>query len=133
MIALKSMIALSVLVSAGLVTAYDITAPQSGDQSAAAQVAQRFPRADEAFRRVIPAKAPASEAPKPVAAGAKGDKLPSPASCGQREWPYIDQACLVSADGSPVRNVSRFVTIERRVDESTSELVRVPASALAAR
>jgi hypothetical protein len=115
------------------VTAYDATVPQADEQSPAFQVAQRFPRADETFQLVTATKAMQNGLQKPVAAGGKGDRLPGAAACERQEWPYIDQSCLVSVNGSPVRKVVRYVTVERRVGDNTSEAVRMPASTLAAR
>ena len=54
-----------------------------------------------------------------MADGRKGDKLPvNTTNCGQREWPYIAHTCLVSTSGSPVRKISRVVTIERQVTQN---------------
>ena len=119
----KGVLALSALASAGLV-AFDASTPAIDPNSATYQVSHRFPRADENFARVVPVK-PQADGTKAVADGRKGDRLES---CGQREWPYIAQACLVSSNGSPVRKISRVVAIERRLADNAAEVAIVPAA-----
>ncbi len=63
---------------------------------------------------------------------AKGDRLAAAADCATQEWPNIASACLASADGSAVR-ASRAVTIEYRVGDNTSVLVRAPVTQVATR
>jgi len=69
----------------------------------------------------------------PVYAVAKGDRLAASADCTAQDWPNIAPACLASTDGTPARFASRSVTIEYRVGENTSVLVRTPATQVAAR
>jgi hypothetical protein len=126
------MIALSALMSAGIVTAFDFGGARLDDQAAAVQIAQRFPRSDESFVRVVPAKSQPQTAAKPIVAAGKGDRMAKP-GCATQEWPYIAPNCLVAADGAQVRKVSRVITVERRTGENSSELVRVPVTAVAAR
>jgi hypothetical protein len=129
MIALtKGIVAFSALASAGLVAALDVPGGSADRQSAAHEIEYRFPRADEGFSRVIPAARKAQDSQSSIGESRKGDKLPiHPTACGEGQWPYIAQACLVSASGSPVRKVSRFVTVEQRRGENFSELARLPA------
>jgi hypothetical protein len=131
----KSMIALSALMSAGIVAAVDMTGIRAADQSATVQVSQRFPIPSEMFSPVSMAQFTAQKfaVQQPVADGRKGDKLPVSEDCTRQGWPYLSQECLVSADGNPVRKVSRVITIERRIGDNTSELVRVPVADLAQR
>ena len=124
----KGMVALSALMSAGFVTVYDAVVPSLDPQSPAAQVAYRFPRADETFVRVIPGKTQPAPAP---ATARKSDKLK--VNCKGQEWPYIAQECLVSKDGEPLRKVTRTVTIERRLGDNASALVRTSVIAFASR
>jgi hypothetical protein len=125
----KTMIALSALMSAGVITAIDAVAPRSESPSASAQVAQRFPAANEMF-------APASIAdfgklmPQPVV---KADRVTASGSCEKQGWPYLSQDCLVSGDGAPARKVDRVITIHRGAGENTTELVRVPVADMAQR
>lgn len=120
----KSMIALSAALSAGLVTAYDAATARTEPQPAA-QIAQRFPAATEMFT-VLPAK--------PAGIVSKSDRAPlASEGCTRQDWPYIAQSCLVSVDGKPVRKVSRIITVERRIDDSSSELSRVPVTTVANR
>jgi hypothetical protein len=131
----KGMIVLSALVSAGLVAAFDGTGSRAGDQAAVSQVAQRFPLAGEMFAPVSMTQLAAQKlsVEQPVADGRRGDRLPMSDSCAQQDWPYLAQQCLVSGDGSPTRKVNRVITIERRVGDNVSELVRMPVADLAQR
>jgi hypothetical protein len=131
----KSVVALSALISAGLVAAVDISGPRAEDQSATTQVAQRFPTSSEMFTPVSMTSFAAQKLidEQPVADGRKHDKLPVSETCSRQDGPYLSQQCLDSGDGSPVRKVHRFITIERRVGDNTSELVRMPVADLAQR
>jgi hypothetical protein len=131
----KGMIVLSALVSAGLVAAFDGTGSRAGDQAAANQVAQRFPLANEMFVPVSMAQFAAQKisAEQPVADGRRSDRLPMSDSCARQDWPYLAPECLVSADGNPAPKVNRVITIERRVSDNVSELVRMPVADLAQR
>lgn len=123
----KSMIALSAAVSAGFVTVYDVS--RNDQQSAAVQVSQRFPVAGETFAPLT-----VKPATKSTFALPKADREPiAPANCTSQDWPYIAQTCLTSADGKPVRKVSRVITVERRTGEATSELTRVSLTTIANR
>jgi hypothetical protein len=130
----KTMLALSALVSAGLVAALDVPSTATENQTPNFQVSQRFPAADEMFAPVQLTHFAAQKfiEQKMIADGRKGDRLPSE-SCERAGWPYFAHDCLVSADGGPVRKVARVITIERRVRDSTSELVRTPVADLAQR
>ena|SRR2546421_7104478 len=122
----KGMIALSAVVSAGFVTVYDMAATPDA-QSATVQVSQRFPSAGEMF-------VPLNVKPGAAVATARGDRSALPAEhCTRQDWPYIAQICLTSADGKPVRKVSRIITVERRTGENSSDLSRVPVATLANR
>lgn len=132
----KSMGALSALISVGLVAAVDLSGPRAEDQSATTQVAQRFPTSSEMFAPVSTTSFATAQKlidEQPVADGRKHDKLLVSESCSHQDWPYRSQQCLASADGSPVRKVHRVITIERRLGDNTSELVRVPVADLAQR
>src|SRR5262245_35077947 len=130
----KGMIVASALVSAGLVAALASTGPPA-DQAATSQVAQRFPLAGEMFTPVSMTQFAAQKlsAEQPVADGRRGDRLPMSDSCALQDWPYLSQQCLVSSDGNPTRKVSRVITVERRVGDNVSELVRMPVADLAQR
>jgi hypothetical protein len=131
----KSMLALSALMSAGIVAAVDISSTQTVDRPATEQVADRFPVTSEMFTPVSMTQFAAQMfiAHQPVVDGRKSDKLPAAESCSEQDWPYISHQCLVSSEGSPARKVNRVITIERRVGDSTSELMRVPVADLAQR
>jgi hypothetical protein len=131
----KSMIALSALVSAGLVAAIDLSGVQTPNTTAAAQVAERFPVTSEMFTPVSMTQFAAQMfiAHQQAADGRKGDKLAMSDDCTRQDWPYISHDCLVSTNGQAVRKVNRVITIERRVGDNTSELMRLPVSDLAQR
>jgi hypothetical protein len=128
----KGMLALSALVAAGFVTAIDMAAPRADDQTAAMQVAERFPLSSEMFTPVPLASLARNQVDHQDATDRKGDKLPVP-ECDRHDWPYIAQNCLVSFDGNPVRKVSRVITIERRTGDNSSELLRLPVTDMAQR
>lgn len=123
----KSMVALSVLMSAGLVAAIDITGQRS--ETPATQVAQRFPLPGEMF---APVSMGSVVLQKVELQAMRGDRLPLSEPCAQQDWPYLSHQCLTSGDGT-VRKVIRVITIERRVGETTSELVRMPVADVAQR
>ena len=128
----KSMVALSALLSAGLVTAFAVASP--AEPSAALQVAQRFPAATEMFAPMsVTSFAGQKAGQQPAIDGRKNDRMPLAETCSREDWPYLSQQCLISADGAPVRKVQRVITIERRIGESTSELARLPVADLAQR
>jgi hypothetical protein len=131
----KSMGVLSALISVGLVAAVDMSGPRAEDQSATTQVAQRFPTSSEMFAPLSTTSLAAQKLidEQAVADGRKHDKLPVSEFCSHQDWPHLSQQCLVSGDGSPVRKVSRVITIERQLGDNTSELVRVPVADLAQR
>lgn len=124
----KSMVALSALLSAGLLAALASSGPRVDHQSAAAQVAQRFPLANEMFAPV----SITSFAARKFAEAVKADRLPM-SECARQNWPYLSQDCLVSRDGAPARKATRIITVERRIGDNTSDLVRVPVADLAQR
>ena len=131
----KSMVALSALIAAGLVAAVDMSGSRADDQSATVQVAQRFPVSSEMFAPVPMSYFVAQKfiEQQAKADGGRGDRLPMSESCSRQDWPYLSRECLVAADGSPVRKVSRVITIERRIGDNISELVRMPVADLAQR
>ena len=140
----KSMVALSALISLGVVAAVDavysraadqsasVSAPAqpAANQSASAQVAQRFPVTSELFSPISMTSFVGQKFSDDQAA--KADRLPA-ASCDSQTWPYLSQDCLVSGDGTAAPKVQRVITIEVRVGENISELVRMPVADLAQR
>ena len=131
----KSMLALSALVSAGLVAAVDMSGRSTVDRAAAVQVAERFPVTSEMFTPVSMTQFAAQMFRAPAGRRRQQGRQAAgrPSSAAEQDWPYISQQCLVSADGSPVRKVNRVITIERRVGDNTSELMRVPVADIAQR
>ena len=53
--------------------------------------------------------------------------------CGEAAWPYVPQECVTLASGAEPRSSVRFVTVENRVGENTSVLVRMPQTTVASR
>ena len=131
----KSMLALSAVMSAGLVAALDLPSTATENQTPSAQVSQRFPVASEMFTPVSASSFTAQKFAEQQAQadGRKSDRLAATDSCDRAGWPYFSHQCLVSGDGSPVRKVSRLITIERRVGDNASELMRLPVADLAQR
>jgi len=129
----KSIVALSALVSVGVAAGLAVTGSRAED-SAATQVAQRFPASHEMFAQ-LPIEWFTSQKPnqQPATETGKNDRMPLSETCSRQDWPYLSQQCLVTVDGSPVRKVQRVITIERRIGENTSELARLPVTDLAQR
>ena len=126
----KSMVALSALIAAGLVGVFDPTAPRAEDPSANVVVAQRSPMSSEMFTPVSIAYFVSQkfielqqQQEQQQVDGGKSDKL----DCSHQGWPYMSRNCLVASDGSEVRHVSRVITVERRISDNESELLRMPA------
>jgi hypothetical protein len=131
----KGMLALSAMMSAGLVTAVDMVVPRTEEPAANVQVAERFPLTSEMFAPVSIATLAMNQLNAQNAQmDRRGDKLAVPAAeCELQSWPYIAHDCLISSDGNPVRKVSRVITIERRTGENSSELMRMPVTDMAQR
>src|SRR5262245_24667103 len=128
----KSTVALSALLSAGIVAGLAVTGSRA--ENSAAQVAQRFPASHEMFAQLPIEWFAAQKMNQEQATEAgKNDRMPLSDTCARQDWPYLSQQCLVSIDGSPVRKVQRVITIERRIGENTSELARLPVTDLAQR
>jgi len=127
----KTMLALSVLVSAGLVAALDAPSTATENETPNFQVSQRFPTANEMFTPMALSQFAAIKFAA-AAEGSKADRLATDA-CDRAGWPYFAQDCLVNAEGGPVRKVSRVITIERRTGDNSSELVRTPVADIAQR
>ena len=129
----KSMVALSAFLSAGVVAGLAVTGSRAED-SATAQVAQRFPASHEMFAQLpIEWFAGQNMNQQTMTDAGKNDRMPLSETCSRQDWPYLSQHCLVSVDGSPVRKVQRVITIERRIGDNTSELARLPVTDLAQR
>ena len=128
----KTMLALSVLVSAGLVVALDAPSTATENETPNFQVSQRFPTANEMFTPMALSQFAALKFAAAAAEGSKADRLVTDL-CDRAGWPYFAQDCLVNADGGPVRKVTRVITIERRTGDNSSELVRTPVADIAQR
>ena len=123
----KALFGMSALLSAGLVSTYDM--PNS-EIAPAAVVEARFPTAEERFDRAdrlmfspvtLLQQVPSQLAP--AAAAPKQDKLSAPpAECGKQDWPYISAECLIAVDTDTLHRKVRMITIERRYGENTSLL-----------
>ncbi|ESR22621.1 hypothetical protein [Lutibaculum baratangense] len=71
--------------------------------------------------------APQSSGSVTVVGQAKADRLSAAPSCAARGWPYLPEACLVTADGRAPRTAVRTLTIEER-SAAGSSLVRLPVT-----
>jgi hypothetical protein len=98
------LIALSALIAIGVVTLDGLNARTSN--TAATNVAERFPAQDQTFAAYVPAT-------EIVNAGHAATKTFVPSSdCVHEHWPYIADECLVSDEGVPVKPL-RTIKIER--------------------
>jgi hypothetical protein len=107
----RSMVLLSAVAAAALVVAFETSGPRAENPPATAQVAQRFPLADEIF---TPVPITYYVAQKLIAAqtAQTAQKAHRPAiseSCASTPngWPYVSQECLVAANGTSVPTFTR--------------------------
>ena len=141
MFGLLKIAGISAVLSAGLVTAFDVPGAPERAPIAGQKFSDRLPQADgQVAARWAAAETTGSVTVSEAvlrtqAAGGKGDfQRMTSAGCDAQTWPNIAPACLTSADGTPVRQAVRTITIEeRRDDERTSVLARVPAAEIARR
>ena len=76
-----------------------------------------------------------TESPATRTSGRKVDRIipGRTGGCGQAAWPYVPPECVTLASGAEPRSSVRFVTLENRVGENTSVLVRMPQTTVASR
>src|SRR5262249_10926913 len=121
--------------AAGLV--HDIGAVRASEEAAPAKFADRFPGTDEMFRPVAFRQTEGTNKQTTAAATGKADRLQQGniAPCSQQSWPFMAADCFsvkkpaVEAKPPTAPPAKPAVTIERRLDGNTSELVRTPVSA----
>jgi hypothetical protein len=65
-------------------------------------------------------------------AARKGDRLTSTLNCGAQTWPWIHPKCLTGSEEASLMQPVRTVTVEYRLGENRSALVRLPMPHLAA-
>jgi hypothetical protein len=68
-----------------------------------------------------------------AAAARKADRLAAAKDCSGQAWPYIAAGCLAGMDGAGRAPTVRTVTVEYRVGDKASVLVRLPAQQIAGR
>jgi hypothetical protein len=101
----RSMVLLSAVAAAALVVAFETSGPRAENPPATAQVAQRFPLADEIF---TPVPITYYVAQKLIAARkAPRPQISESCSSTPNGWPYVSQECLVAADGTRVPAFTR--------------------------
>lgn len=122
MFTIVKMASLSAVLSAGLVTAYNNPVPATASPAEKAFV-ERLPQMAEA------AISAALDQDTVLQTGSlKGNRhAVRDRACAGETWPAIPASCLTSADGTPVRQPVRTITLEHRAGQNTSVLVRVPA------
>src|SRR3954453_8163875 len=122
MFGLVKIAGISAVLSAGLVTALDPSSAVDPPPVADQKFPDRLPRDGEGGGRWT-AKAAGLEAPARATTAAAGKSdLPRVAAGGwaAQTWPNIPHGCLTSADGRPVRQAARMITVEdRREGERT--------------
>lgn len=90
-------------------------------------------RLDEAFALADGVTVDETTAKRIAAAARKADRLAAAKDCRTQAWPYIAADCLTSAGAGGPANAVRTVTVEYRIGDSTSVLVRLPATQIAGR
>lgn len=131
---------LSAVLSAGFVTAYN---PSKLPETAPVSGKIYVDRILESDDRPMTSRITSTATPRvqEAAAGSanqasKGDQLRTAGlgeSCRAQAWPNIARECLVAAEGTPVRNMVRTITVETRESANTSVLVRLPSGDVAQR
>jgi len=112
--------------AAGLVGAYDRALVD--EPSAAAQVADRFPRETERLRAFAFIRPPEAIDPADATRRHGRQQVMAP-GCGQSAWPFVAQDCLPAA--KPARPPERPVTTERRTTGTASPVRNATAAAAA--
>ncbi|WP_181699492.1 hypothetical protein [Chthonobacter albigriseus] len=70
---------------------------------------------------------PADAAAAHLLAESRGDAVIDVPACELATWPYLPTECLRTENGRPVEE-ARWITVEARVGENVSALVRKPKS-----
>ena len=141
MFGLMKIAGLSAVLSAGLVTAFEVPSTPEHAAVMGHKFLDRLPQGDHVTAARITVETTGSVAAaretagRTQAAAGKGDfQLAASAGCAGQAWPNIAPACLTAADGTPVRHAVRTITLEERRDDArTSVLVRLPAAEFAQR
>lgn len=109
-----------------------LAVPYLGALDAPQREAAPSARLDQAFQvaLAIPAQRELTEALS--AAARKADRLKSAPDCGAQTWPYVHSRCLSGTDGSASAAPFRTVTIEYRMGDNVSALLRLPVQQFAA-
>jgi hypothetical protein len=115
--------------AAGLV--HDIGGLRTGERTATAKIADRFPDRAEMFQpfAYLPQRNIIDSKTMVVALGNGDRPLGNIASCGEQNWPFIATDCFVAAKDRPAPEANPTVTIEGRIG-NTSEPVRAPITAV---
>jgi hypothetical protein len=129
-------IGLSAVLSAGIVTAYEL--PQARDAAPSPKHADRIlPTLAEPGSKTAAYHAAVSQdvAREGTDGARKGDLLRARIAdgCTGQAWPNISPECVMSASGTTARKPVRTITIEERQGPNTSALVRLPLTDVAAR
>jgi hypothetical protein len=138
MFELAKIIGMSAVLSAGLVTASEVSLPASSEPASAKIYTERLTQTDGVSMRGAAMAATFTAAAEREATGtvkgAKSDSLrKEPAGhCATQAWPHITPDCIAS-DGTGSRKSVRTITIEQREGSNVSVLVRVPAPEVASR
>lgn len=118
----KTLVLTAAVIATGLVAAIDMAQSRT-EPTAASTVAARFPAQNEMMVSLNKGE--------PAAEDRKTDKSLMPSDgCSREHWPHIADECLTSPNGASVKP-ARTITIERRVANNASQLVRVPVTQVA--
>ena len=137
MFGLVKIAGISALLSAGIVTIYELPQAHRAAPVPGKMFTDRIAPADA--RALASVEALRGTAPDGPAAGpmlqGKGDRLWTDAGhdCAAQAWPHIARDCLTANDGTPIRTAVRTITIESREGANVSVLARVPVAEVAQR
>jgi hypothetical protein len=135
MIGVFKIAAVSAVLSAGVVTAHDISAARETVPGFGKLYIDRVAASDAAsLKGAYAGVNPGDRRAVETAATGKGDsQREKPAqSCEAQTWPNIARHCI-AASGSEPRKLVRTITIESREGANTSVLTRVSAVSVAQR
>jgi hypothetical protein len=112
--------------------------PTAGDRDLAAVAFDKdqtrlSERLDDAFALAAAVTVDEATVQRIASAARKADKRAAAKPCKAQAWPYIAADCLSAAGAGTPASPVRTVTVEYRVGDSTSVLVRLPATQIAGR
>ena len=128
------LIAVTAAISAGFVTAYDLSQVRAGTEARTKAYYDRVLPSDANGPAKVVFTVAAADQTGALQSDGKSDLLRVAApDCASQTWPHIGRECLVAENGATLRKAARTITIEQRQGANASVLVRVPSTEIASR